>query len=74
MGEKIRIINNYNDFLDVELNKSTYAGGPRYIHIQNNKFRFCTTESEFLQISAAILKAGAMLKHNKRMDGESNGD
>ena len=66
MGEKIKVMNNVKNFLDIELNKATYQGGPRYIHIQNPQFRFCLTESEFLQVSAAIMKAGTMLKHNKK--------
>lgn len=68
MGEKIRVINSINGFLDIELNKATFSGGPRYIHIQNPKIRFCITESEFLQMATTILKGEKILKHNKHLE------
>lgn len=60
MGEKIRDIGKIKigkvDF-DVELNKATSTNGPRYIHIQNPKFRYCLTESDFYQFGSEILRA-----------------
>lgn len=65
MGEKIKIINSIEGIFEVEINKATYAGGPRYIHLQNDKFRFCITEKEFLQIAITLRKAGEVFKYNK---------
>jgi len=67
MGEKIRVINSSNQLFEVELNKSTYTGGPQYIHIQNERFRFCITESEFIQLAISIRKAGQIFKNNKQI-------
>lgn len=65
MGEKIKNIEKAFGFLDIELNKATIEGGPRYIHIQNPKVRYCITESEFLQIAVTLKKAIKVFKHNK---------
>jgi hypothetical protein len=67
MGEKIKILTKINDFLDIELNKASVKGGPRYIHIQNEKVRFCLTENDFLQIALNIKKSSEMFKYNKGM-------
>lgn len=67
MGEKIKILTDINDFLDIELNKASIQGGPRYIHIQNEKVRFCLTEGDFLQIALNIKKSSEMFKYNKGM-------
>lgn len=65
MGEKIKVINNVYNMFDIELNKATIPGGPRYIHVQNDKVRFCVTERDFLQMSVSIRKAIDTFKHNK---------
>ena len=70
MGEIIRTIKKYEGF-DVELNKSTTLGGPRYIHLQNPKGRVCITETEFVQILSSIYAADKQLRINKLL-GEEN--
>lgn len=68
MGEKIKVLTNIQNLLDVELNKASVQGGPRYIHIQNDKIRFCITENDFLQMAVSIKKSGEMFKYNKGID------
>lgn len=68
MGEKIKVVGNYKGLLDVELNKASTKGGNRWIHIQNEKFRLCLSESDFLAAAGAIIKAGHKfeeIKENK---------
>ena len=68
MGEKIKDLAkasiNDNEFL-IELNKATVNGGPRYIHLQNNSFRLCITEREYMQIACSLLKSKKNFLHNK---------
>lgn len=68
MGEKIKVLGTVFDFLDIELNKATFNGGPRYIHIQNQKIRFCVSESVFMQLASSILKAETVFENNKQME------
>lgn len=68
MGEiikKVGAITIGSKTFDVELNKATYVGGPRYIHIQNPKFRYCLTEADFYQFASEILKSRKHLMWNK---------
>ena len=69
MGEKIKTIASLNDSMEIELNKATQKGGPRYIHIQNPSFRFCVTEKEFLEIAIALKKSLNIFKQNKKLEG-----
>ena len=68
MGEKIKVLADIKHFLDVELNKASIKGGPRYIHIQNDKVRFCITETDFLQMAVNIKKSGEIFQYNKRIN------
>lgn len=68
MGEKIKNLASLSNIIDVELNKATYEGGPRYIHLQNPNFRFCVTEKEFLEMTIALKKAIKYFKHYKGME------
>lgn len=71
MGEKLRDIGKINleglD-LEIELNKESVVNGPRYIHIQNNKFRLSLTEKEYIQMVASIYRAQKTLKRNKGLE------
>lgn len=58
MGEKIKVVGNYQGLLDIELNKASTIGGNRWIHIQNEKFRLCLSERDYLAAAGAIIKAG----------------
>lgn len=58
MGEKIKNIGKYKQFMDIELNKASIQGGDRWIHIQNSKFRLCVSERDYISAAIAILKAG----------------
>jgi hypothetical protein len=74
LGEKIRVINNFNfdkGELEIELNKASTTDGPRYIHIQNEKFRFGITESEYIQLALTICKAAKFFRYNKDMKGDN---
>jgi len=71
MGEKIKDllklkISN-NDF-NLELNKPTYNGGPRYIHLQSNRFRYNFTEIEFIEIVLQMNKAAKKIKTLKNIE------
>lgn len=68
MGERIRDLANADiggKAFVIELNKSTYKGGPRYIHLQNKDMRLCMTESEYIQIAVSLLKSRKNFLHNK---------
>lgn len=71
MGEKIRDVGKINlkglD-LEVELNKESILNGPRYIHIQNDKFRLSLTEKEYIQMVASVYRAQKSLKRNKGLE------
>lgn len=72
MGEKIRDIGTIKigkTQFEIELNKATSSRGPRYIHIQNPKFRYLLTERDFYQFSAEILRAK---KHFLWSKGDGN--
>lgn len=74
MGEKIRVISSFGldkGELEIELNEASIINGPRYIHLQNEKFRFGVTESEYIQIAATICKAAKYFKYNKNIKGDN---
>jgi hypothetical protein len=65
MGEKIKTIANCrlkNTNLDIELNKAMTTNGLRYIHIQNDFFRFDFHEKDFINFATRILAAKRRLK------------
>lgn len=71
MGEKIKVLSQANvgsSVFDIELNKESFIGGPRYVHIQNSTIRYNMTEVEFLQIATAIIKAEKQLLRIKGLE------
>lgn len=65
MGELIRKVAEIqlgNETLMIELNESTSNTGYKDIHIQNEKFRLCLPQDEFMQMAACILLAQKQLK------------
>ena len=71
MGEKIKVLSEIsigNNNLEIELNKATFHGGPRYIHLQNGVFRLNFTESEFIQVVTIMNKAAKKLKALKKIE------
>lgn len=67
MGEKIRIVGEYGGILDVELNKASVQGGNRWIHIQNDKFRLCVPEKDYVMAAVAVMKAGEKFRGIKEI-------
>ena len=64
MGEIIKKLDELrigNTKFNVELNKPANGAGMRDIHIQNDKFRICIPEDEFLQMLACIIMAKKQL-------------
>jgi hypothetical protein len=61
MGEKLYVISELeykNIKFDIELNAgSAEKKYPLHIHIQNERFRFDITESDYLQMAIAICSA-----------------
>ncbi len=71
MGEIIKRLTETADLESgffVELNHATERNGPRYVHIQNERFRLNMTEQDFLRIAASLCKARAQLVHMKGLD------
>lgn len=68
MGEVLKDVARLNNNTIIELNKATYKGGPRYIHVQNDQFRFCVTEQVYIEMAAAVQKAVEKFRHMKGMD------
>ena len=60
LGEVLKIVKETKlgggKFL-IEQNEPLVNGGPRVMHIQNEKFRMEMTEPEFLKIASAIVYA-----------------
>lgn len=67
MGELLKEINRV-DGIRVEINKGNSEGGLRNIHVQNEHFRFCVSEKDFIEMAVSIKKAIKVLKHNKGIE------
>ena len=68
MGEKIRDIREINligEKLMVELNKGTTNNPEDLIHIQNKKFRYLLTVTDFMKLSAHIMRADKEFEYIK---------
>jgi hypothetical protein len=68
MGEKIKTITSLkikSTEVEIELNKESIIGGPRYIHIQSDDFRMSLTESEYIQLVLTVNKARKQLEYVK---------
>ncbi|GHU02872.1 hypothetical protein FACS1894147_05790 [Spirochaetia bacterium] len=78
MGEKLYVASEfqYRDIhLAVELNAGSAAAKyPLHVHVQNEQFRFDVTESDFMQMAAAICAAKKRLIENKHLQHEKNED
>lgn len=53
---------------EIELNRATREGGPRYVHLQNASGRLNLTEREFLQVAAILGKAAKKLRSLKQLE------
>jgi len=75
MGEWIRNIGELhfgNTAFRVEINEPEWKGGDKLIHVQNEKFRFVMTESEFLQIGTLAMQAREnLMQYKGSRDAES---
>lgn len=69
MGEKIRVISQLklrDMSMDIELNDGTaQKKKPQYIHLQNERFRLALSDSEYIQMAAAIRSANKKLREYK---------
>ncbi|MCR5720321.1 MAG: hypothetical protein K6F84_07115 [Lachnospiraceae bacterium] len=68
MGEKIKKIKTIHigdEEFEVELNAPESVNGEEIIHIQNDKYRFACSKSDFVDIATQIVGAGANLRSYK---------
>lgn len=55
--EKVGQLEIAGNVFDIELNAPFDSGGEQNIHIQNERFRFECTKTEFMQIATLIVRA-----------------